>query len=56
MPDGRLAKETALNSYSSECGLPRRSSAEAGHNNIKINPVFRGMVRCGEFSTKGKLC
>ena len=22
------------------------SSAEAGHNNIKLNPVFRGMVRC----------
>jgi hypothetical protein len=27
-----------------------------GHNNIKINPVFRGMVRSGEFLTKGKLC
>jgi hypothetical protein len=27
-----------------------------GHNNIKLNPVFRGMVRCGEFLTKGKLC
>jgi hypothetical protein len=28
----------------------------SGHNNIKINPVFRRMVRSGEFSTKGKLC
>jgi len=26
-----------------------------GHNNIKINPVFRGMVRPGEFSTKGNM-
>jgi small subunit ribosomal protein S2 len=26
-----------------------------GHNNIKINPVFRGMVRSGEFSTKGNM-
>src|SRR6202142_240027 len=23
-----------------------RQGAEAGHNHIKINPVFRGMVRC----------
>ena len=28
----------------------------SGHNNIKLNPVFRGMVRFGEFLTKGKLC
>jgi hypothetical protein len=27
-----------------------------GHNNIKINPVFRGMVRSGGFLTKGNLC
>jgi small subunit ribosomal protein S2 len=26
-----------------------------GHNNIKINPVFRGMVRSGEFLTKGNM-
>jgi hypothetical protein len=32
------------------------SAAKAGHNNIKLNPVFRGMVRFGEFLTKGKLC
>jgi small subunit ribosomal protein S2 len=26
-----------------------------GHKNIKINPVFRGMVRSGEFLTKGNM-
>jgi small subunit ribosomal protein S2 len=26
-----------------------------GHKNIKINPVFRGMVRFGEFLTKGNM-
>jgi len=41
-------KKTALKiSCSCECD---------GHNNTKINPVFRGMVRSGEFLTKGKLC
>ena len=39
-----------------DAGLPRRSAAKAGHNNIKINPVFRGMVCPGRLSTKGKLC
>jgi hypothetical protein len=29
----------------------------SGHNNIKINPVFRGMLwKNSGVSTKGKLC
>ena len=36
------------------------SGARSGHNNIKLNPVFRGMVRSSQsgtgLSTKGNLC
>lgn len=28
-----------------DAGLPRRNEAEAGQNDIELNPVFRGMVR-----------
>ena len=37
-----------------DAGLPRRSAAKAGHNNIKINPVFRGMVFADRIRIKRK--
>jgi len=38
-----------------DAGLPRRSAAKAGHNNIKINPVFRGMVFADRIKIKRKI-
>jgi hypothetical protein len=30
-----------------DAGLPRKAQQRGGHNNIKLNPVFRGMVFAG---------
>ncbi len=38
-----------------DAGLPRKSAAKAGHNNNKINPVFRGMVFADRIKIKRKI-
>src|SRR5439155_20866268 len=37
------------------CGIAAQSAAKAGHNNIKINPVFRGMVFADRIKIKRKI-
>ena len=38
---GKTALEASVWVHTS----PRQSATKAGHKNIKLNPVFRGMVR-----------
>src|ERR1700690_1357298 len=51
MPDGRLAKETALNSYSSECGFFFRARRRAITTSKSI-PCSAGWFAAANFQPK----